>query len=152
MIGRIDSARSSGFIGNRVRSATSAKARPSSVVSTPDQCRLGDGVPRHAAAARAEDAVEAPDRLAEQLCHEQRRREAAVVVAHRRGKDAQHRIEHEQRDQPDDEQDRADDEHVALARAKPRQAVGEQHQAGERVAHRAPAQRRLARAGTEQSR
>ena len=35
MIGRIDSARSSGFIGMRVRSATSAKASPSNVVSTP---------------------------------------------------------------------------------------------------------------------
>ena len=35
MIGRIDSTRSSGFIRMRVRSATSAKASPSSVVSTP---------------------------------------------------------------------------------------------------------------------
>src|SRR6185437_372060 len=35
MIGRIDSARKSGFIGNRVRNATRAKARPSSVVNTP---------------------------------------------------------------------------------------------------------------------
>src|SRR6185437_5742109 len=33
MIGRIDSARKSGFIGNRVRNATRAKARPTSVAS-----------------------------------------------------------------------------------------------------------------------
>src|SRR5262249_42118633 len=35
MIGRMDSARSNGFIGMWVRRATSAKARPRSVVSTP---------------------------------------------------------------------------------------------------------------------
>ena len=152
MIGRMDSTRSSGFIGMRVRSATSAKARPSSVVSTPTSVASATVFHATPQLRAAGDAVEAPDRRAEQLLGEQRGREAAIVVAHRGGQDAQHRVEHEQRDQSDDQQDGADDEHVALAHAEPRQAVGQQHEAGERVERGAPAHRRLHRTGAEQAR
>ncbi len=116
-----------------------------------DEAASATRVPRHAAAARAGDAAQAPDRWAEQLGREHAGGEAAVVVAHRGGQDAEHRVEHEQRDQADDQQQRSGDEHVAFAHAHPCQAVGEQHEAGERIQCRAPAHGRLARPLAEQS-
>ena len=115
-----------------------------------DQRRLRHGVPCHAAASPAGDAVEAPDRRAEQFLREQHGREAAIVVADRGGQDAEHRIEHEQRDQSHHQQDRADHEHVALAHAQPREAIGQQHEAGERVEGGAPAHGRLHRTAAQQ--
>ena len=143
MIGRIDSTRSSGFIGMRVRSATSAKARPSSVVSTPTS--VASATVFHATPQLRPPVTQSRLQIdgLNSFVREQRGREAAIVVADRGGQDAEHRIEHEQRDQSHHQQDRADHEHVALAHAQPRQAVGEQHEAGERVERGAPAHGRL---------
>ena len=151
MIGRMESARSSGFIGMRVRSATSAKARPSSVVSRPTRAASAtvfQATPQPCAPVRQ---PETPDRWAQQFRQELAGCKGAIVVAHRGGENAQHRVEHEQCDQADDKQQRASDEHVALAGTESGEAVGKEHEAGERIDRGAPAQGRLTGPVAEQS-
>ena len=138
MIGRIESARSSVFIGMRVRSGDQREGEAEQRGEHADQRSL-------ATVFQATPQFRAPMRQSRpqiewlnSFVRNRRWREAAVIVAHRRGQNAQHRVEHEQRDQADDEQERSDDEHVALAAAEPRQAIGKQHEAGERVERRRP--------------
>ena len=147
MIGRMDSARSSGFIGMRVRSATSAKARPSSVVSTPTSVASATVFHATPQLRPPDEAVEAPDRRAEQLFRELRRGRSRRRCRgpRRRGCRAPGRTRTARSGRPP--AGCADDEHVALAHAEPREAVGEQHEAGERVESGAPAHRRLHRTG-----
>ena len=116
-----------------------------------DQSGLRDRVPGHAATVCAGEAAETPDRWAQQFRQELAGCKRAIVVAHRGGENAQHRVEHEQCDQADDKQQRAGDEHVALAGTESGEAVGKEHEAGERVDRGAPAHGRLTGAVAEQS-
>ena len=122
MIGRIDSARSSGFIGRRVRSATSAKARPSRVVSRPTS--VASATVFHATPQLRVPNLQSRPQIdgLNSFAANCDGREAPSLSRHRGGQDAEYRIEHEQRDQADDKQDRADHKPSPLqapSRARP---------------------------------
>ncbi len=130
MIGSTVSTRSARLAGKSLRVAIRAKASPSSVVPAPT--RTASSSEFHATPQLTRLCRQASPQIlrSEQLGQEARGSELAGVVLRRAGQDLGHRKEDEDRDQRDDQADRADHEHIAIDRAPRRDPPGQKEQEG----------------------
>ena len=124
MIGSTESARSSGLAGKPRAGGDQGEGEADDRRAGAHEDREEQRVPGHAAAERAVQAVETPDRPVRELVEEDGRRERAGFVAHRAREHREDRPEDEDHHQADHETDRAGQEGVALHEAPRRPGRG----------------------------